>query len=130
MRRIAVTLLSAVLLTGLPVGLAHGAKAKKVGTQVEIEWYEGGGPITLFGDVHSKKNKCERKREVTLYREVGGNLEKVATDTTDRTGDWAIPAEFAFDMPFVASVEKRKLGSGDKKLVCKPADSAEFVIEP
>jgi hypothetical protein len=126
MRRTLIPILVAVIAFGLGAGTAQAAKAKKVSSQIEIEWYGGSseGP-SLFGDVHSKKNKCERNRKVTL--EAGGNL--VGTGSTDRTGDWSIRADLDFDEPFVASVEKRKIGSGDRKLVCKAAESPPIIFE-
>jgi hypothetical protein len=131
MRRTTLTLLVSALAFGIAVGAAQADKAKKVGSQVEIEWYDFSGGFSVFGDVHSKKNKCERNRTVTLYHEDdGGDVDVVGTDTTDRTGDWEIPGEADYNAPFTASVEKRKVRAGDNKLVCKSADSPEFVIVP
>jgi hypothetical protein len=125
-RRTLLIALAATLVPGLAGGTAQAANAKKIVSHVEIEWYVGGGdPFSLIGDVHAKTSKCERRRKVTL--EVGGQV--VGTDTTDRTGDWSIPTDLDFKEPFVASVAKKAIGSGDKKLVCKAADSPEFVIE-
>jgi hypothetical protein len=125
--RLGFCILASALALALVAGPVHADKGKKVRSQIEIEWFEGSGsPLVMFGDVHSKKNKCERKREVTLT--VSGTL--IGTDTTDPTGDWEIPADLEFNDPFVASIEKRTTGRGDKKLVCKSADSPEFVIVP
>jgi hypothetical protein len=117
------------LVLGIALGTAHAAKPKKVKSQVEIEWYEGS--LDFFGDVHSKKNKCEKNRTVILYYQVGGEFENVGTDTTDHTGDWSISPNLIGDGdPFYASVEKMKRGKGDKKIVCKADDSPEFVLVP
>lgn len=126
MRRVALALLAAVLALGLAAGAANAAKGKKVRSQVEIEWFEFVGGYRMFGDVHSKKTKCERNRTVTL--EVSGEF--IGTGRTDRTGDWAIPADLDFNEPFIASVEKKTTGTGDKKLVCKAAESPPIIFEP
>jgi hypothetical protein len=125
--RLGFCILVSALALALVAGPVHADKGKKVRSQIEIEWFDGGGPqVVMFGDVHSKKNKCERNREVTLT--VGGAF--IGTDTTDRTGDWEIPADLEFNDPFIASVEKRTVGRGDKKLVCKAAESPPVIFEP
>jgi hypothetical protein len=125
--RLGISLLVSALALGLAAGPVYAGKAKKVRSQVEIEWFDGAGAqVVMFGDVHSKTNKCERKREVTLT--VSGML--LGTDTTDRTGDWGIPTDLDFNDPFVASVEKRTIGRSDKKLVCKSAESPPIIFEP
>jgi hypothetical protein len=131
MRRTALTVLATVLALGLAASMALADNADKVRSQIEIEWYHSiGGEFSLFGDVHSKKNKCERNRKVTLYHADGGETAVVVgTGTTDRTGDWEIPADLDFNAPFVASVKKRTLGGGEKKLICKGADSPPFEVE-
>jgi hypothetical protein len=126
MRSATLILLATTLVLVLAIGSAQADKAEKVKSQVEIEWYGFDGGYFLFGDVHSKKNKCERNREVTV--KVAG--QSSASGTTDRTGDWSVPIDLDFNEPFVASVEKRAVGKGGKKLVCKAADSPPFVIEP
>jgi hypothetical protein len=125
--RLGVSLFVSALALALAAGPVHADKAKKVRSEVEIEWFDGAGAqVVMFGDVHSKKNKCERKREVTLT--VSGMF--LGADTTDRTGDWGIPTDLDFNDPFIASVEKRTIGKGDKKLVCKGAESPPVIFEP
>lgn len=126
MRQVILGFLVIAFALGLTVAAAQAGKAEKVRSQVEIEWFDGGGPqVVMFGDVHSKKNKCERKRKVTLT--VSGTF--IGTDSTDRTGDWEIPTDLDFNDPFIASVAKRTIGKGDKKLVCKGAESPPIIFE-
>jgi hypothetical protein len=74
-----------------------------------------------------RKPKCERKP----HRDPLLRGQSVGTDTTDRTGDWEIvPALVGADDQFHAIVDREKVGRGDKKLVCKGADSPELIVEP
>ena len=82
-----------------------------------------------MGNVYAKKPKCVRNREVTLFYTEGGVHQSVGATTTDNTGDWALrpePEELGAYRPEVA---KKKVGKGDKKLVCKAAISATLVWE-
>jgi hypothetical protein len=124
MRKATLILLATALVLGLAIGSAQAAK--KISTKVEVEWYDFDDGYFFFGDVHSKKNKCERNRHVTL--EVGGDT--LGTDKTDGTGDWVIPADLDTNAPFVATVKKRAIGNGEKKVVCKAAESEPLVVEP
>jgi hypothetical protein len=125
--RLGFCLVASALALALGAGPVYAGKAKKVRTEVEIEWFDGAGAqVVMFGDVHSRKNKCERNREVTLT--VGEMF--LGIDTTDRTGDWEIPTDLEFNDAFIASVEKRTIGKGAKKLVCKGAESPPIVFEP
>ena len=110
----------AVLITGLAIAGPAMGKAKKVESEVEID---GFGPPTTYdsfvGDVHSRKPKCERNRTVTLYYEEGGTPDNIGTDTTDETGDWEMQVLVPGDDPYYVTVDRKKVGKGDKKIVCK-----------
>jgi hypothetical protein len=128
-QRKSVMALVMALTLGLAVGTSQAAKTKKLVSNIEIEGLAPNTAFTFIGDVHSRKNKCERNRTVTLYYNVGGEFEDVGTTTTDRTGDWEISPNLVGDTAFYAAVEKRKIGAGDRKLVCKAADSPQFFLE-
>jgi hypothetical protein len=130
MRRAILIGLAAALTLSLGVGTAQAAKAKKLSTQIEIEGLAPNAEFTFIGDVHSRKNKCERNRTVTLfYSAGGGKFEDVGTDITDHTGDWEISPNLVGENRFYATVDKKKIGQGDKKVVCKAAQSPEFQLE-
>ncbi|WP_146207397.1 hypothetical protein [Nocardioides silvaticus] len=46
----------------------------------------------LFGEVDSPRDRCEKNREVVVYKQIGsrggGNDRRFASDTTDDDGDW------------------------------------------
>jgi hypothetical protein len=136
MRRIAIGSVVALLAVGLLATPGWTAKGKKVKSEVELEGYrEADSPPReiYIGDVHAKKNKCERDRHVTVYYDTeagpGENFVPVGTDTTDRTGDFEVVLELiGDDDPYYATVDKRRIGSGDKKLVCKADESPEILI--
>jgi hypothetical protein len=129
MRRALILVPVALLTVAVAAAPSQAAKAKKLASKVEIEALEPNADFNFIGDVHSRKNKCERNRTVILYYSVGGDFENVGTTTTDRTGDWELSPNLFGDDAFYAAVEKRKIGVGDKKLVCKAADSPQFFPE-
>jgi hypothetical protein len=130
MKRAGILGLAIVLTLGLAVSASHAAKAKKVKTEAEIEGLRTfpGNQSEIFGDVHSKKSKCEKGRRVTLRGPVdsfGGTV------TTDSTGDWVYdigPSAPPVGNYFV-EVARKRVGSGDNKLVCKATTSPETFIE-
>jgi hypothetical protein len=133
MRITALTCLTAALALGLAVGGAHAAKAKKVQTKIEIEGSEFREPPptqVYFGDVHAKKNKCERNRHVTVYYDTedgpGEDFQPIGEDDTDHTGDFEVGVGLIGDDAYYATVDKKRIGQGDKKVVCKGAQSALF----
>jgi hypothetical protein len=133
MKRAGVLGLAIVLTLGLAVSGSQAAKPKKVKTQAEIEglrFFPGGG-LEFFGDVHSKKSKCEKGRRVTLYAPPP-NSPVVGTDTTDATGDWVYdPGPAAIDSGnYVLEVARKRVGRGEKQLICKAATSPEMFIGP
>lgn len=125
-----------VLLLGLAVGPSQAAKPKKAKTEAEIEGqrFFVGNISEIFGDVHSKKSKCEKGRTVTLTY-VGPNPPSdpvIGTDTTDATGDWAVDTSgpvLPGVGPYVVEVGRKKFGGGQKKLICKRATSPEHTFE-
>jgi hypothetical protein len=128
MKRAGTLGLAIVLTLGLAVTASHAAKAKKVASEVEVSgWhFEGGSGPTFVGDVHSKKSKCERARAVTVYGydDPTDDPTEVGTTTTDGTGDWEFnPPDIAPNNYHSASVDRKKLGRGDKKLICKADES-------
>jgi hypothetical protein len=131
MKRAVILGLAIALSLGLAVGASQAAKPKKVKTQAEIEGFRvfPGPRGELFGDVHSKKSKCEKGRRVTLRAPIesfGGTV------TTDATGDWVYdtgPSAPPAGNYFI-EVARKRVGSGDKKLICKAAMSPEEFIAP
>jgi hypothetical protein len=134
MSKAAVMGLATVLICGLGAGAAE-AKAKKLPTKLEVEgteFQEMSDALTFLGDVHAKKNKCERNREVTLRNtdpDPGADALHGPV-TTDHTGDWEIDVDFE-DLnlgPYIAEVSRKKVGQGDKRIVCKAAESEPFEL--
>jgi hypothetical protein len=129
MKRAGILGLAVALSFGLAAGPAH-AKAKKVDSVVEID---GWGPPATYdrfvGDVHSRKPKCERNRAVTMYYEEPGADLVVGAGVTDETGDWTIQPVFAGeDDPYYVIVDRKKVGTGKKKLVCKEDTSPSVQV--
>jgi hypothetical protein len=128
MARPTLTVLATALVLALAAGTTQAAKAKKVETQVEIELARYTGNTALFlGDVHSRKSKCERAREVTL---VHGTAGAVATTRTDGTGDWELTPSSS-EAPegfYTAEVARKKIKKGEKKIICKAATSNEVAL--
>jgi hypothetical protein len=127
-------ILVAVLACGLTVSSAHAAAAKKLTTQSEIEGIEflGMTGFKFIGDVHSKKNKCERGREVTIRNAdpPPGEDETVGTVRTDGTGDFELIVTSGLSPgPFFADVARKRITKGAGKIVCKKTTSDPFVIE-
>lgn len=79
---------------------------------------------TFFGEVRSRADRCERRRTVSLYRQVpnrGGKLfAKIDSTRSERNGSWEIVRDDkpGFTDYFVRVTRDRR---GD--LVCKPARS-------
>lgn len=127
MRRAGILGLALAVTIALGVSLSQAAKAKRVLSQVEISGRHYPPPdfdFHLAGDVHASKNKCERNRAITLYL---GN-EVVGTDTTDRTGDWLIGFVPVAGGQYVAEVDRKRIGRGDKKLICTADSSPAFDV--
>jgi len=120
MKRAGILGLTIALIAGLAIAGPAMGKAKKIESEVEID---GWGPPTTYdkfvGDVHSRKPKCERNRTVTLYYEEPGFTKNVGSDVTDETGDWSIEPLVFGDDPYYVTVDRKKVGKGKKKLVCK-----------
>ena len=136
MRRIAIGCAVALLAVGLLATQGLAAKGKKMKSEVQLEGVKflNSPPREIYlGDVHAKKNKCERNRHVTVYYDTddgpGESFVPVGDDTTDRTGDFEVVLELIGDEdPYYAAVDKRQIGSGKKKLVCKADESPEILI--
>jgi hypothetical protein len=130
MKRAGILGLAIVLIAGLAIASPATGKAKRITSEVEID---GLGPPTTYnsfvGDVHSRKSKCERNRTVTLYYEEAGQTEQLGSDTTDETGDWVLPIVVIGDDPYYVVVDRKKVGKGDKKLICK-ADTSPRAAPP
>jgi hypothetical protein len=133
--------LAIVLALGLVVTASYAAKSKKVASEVEVDaWYwNDDEDMVTAGDVHSKKPKCEKGREVTVIRNDGpfepvpdeGDGDPVGTVKTDRTGDWEFVIQTnGGDTPnFVTATVARKsvTTKSGKKLTCK-ADKAPPLV--
>jgi hypothetical protein len=125
--------LAIVLSLGLSVSAGYAAKAKKVASQVEVDaWYwNDDEDMVAVGDVHAKKPKCEKGREVTVIRFDGpfepepdeGEGDPMGTAKTDKTGDWDFVIQTnGGDTPeYVTATVARKsvTTKGGKKLTCK-----------
>jgi len=131
MKQAGVLGLAIVLALGVAAGVSQAAKAKKAKTEIEIEEIRFvSGAYEFFGDVHSKKPKCEKGRDVTLVHLGPPPAPEpvLGTDTTDATGDWEIPPSTVHAGKYVVEVARKRTGKGDKKLICKPATSPEFLV--
>jgi hypothetical protein len=136
MKRAGILGLAIALTLGLGAGASQAAKPKKVKTEPEIEGFRTfpGNQSEFFGDVHSKKSKCEKRREVTLvYTGPGPGTGPVFDVTeTDGTGDWVVdPAPFAVQQgDYIVEIARKRVGAGDKRLTCKAATSPpKFISE-
>jgi hypothetical protein len=125
--------LAVALTLGLAVSASQAAKPKKAKTEAEVEGFRElpGDQSEIFGDVHSRKSKCEKRRAVRLVYVGDQGDPMLEPTTTDATGDWeidlgmvAIPAG-----PYVLKVERKKVGRDDRKLVCKAATSPEHSFD-
>jgi hypothetical protein len=126
MKRAVVLGLAIVLTLGLAVPASQAAKSKKVASEVEVEGWHYPPPDydwTLVGDVHAKKNKCEKGRTVTILGLDSETDDGSAqgTVTTDETGDWEFNlSEVDFTAYHAAEVERKKITKANgKKIVCK-----------
>jgi hypothetical protein len=134
MKRTGGLLLALLMTTGLALGTAQAAKPKKVKTEAEVEWYRFVDlGIEIYGDVHSKKSKCEKGRNVTLvYNGPNGTPGTViGTDKTDRKGDWEYVAEEGQPLPegnYAAEVKRKRLHSGGREIVCKGTTSPNTAL--
>jgi hypothetical protein len=115
--------LAATLAFGLVDGSAIAKKPKvKVASTVKIEGIDDSDyppDVTVFGDVHSRKAKCRRNREVELRQSTDDIF--AGTDTTDSQGHWAVTFD-GIDVPygdFEATVLKRRIVKKHKITVCK-----------
>jgi hypothetical protein len=131
MKRAGVLSLAIVLAIGLGLSASYAAKTKKAKTEAEIEETRFVlGQLEFFGDVHSKKPKCEKRRDVTLVH-LGpppAPEPEVGTDTTDATGDWEITPSTVYAGNYLVEVDRKKTGKDDKRLICKPTTSPEFFL--
>ncbi len=136
-RRTQIVAVSLLVAVGIAAPATEAAKSKRFASEVEVSGANFGNepPFEqrVVGDVHSKKPKCERNREVSLYiTPSGGERELVGTATTDRTGDWEVLTNSAFsgDASFDATVTRLKLSRPGKDIVCKADESPPLVIAP
>jgi hypothetical protein len=130
LKRAGILGIALVLTLGLAVAPSQAAKPKKAKTEAEIEGFRdlSGPSAEFFGDVHSKKSKCEKGREATLYAPNGSVM---GTETTDATGDWALDVGpvAVLQGNYVLEVLRKRVGSGNRKLVCKAATSPPVFID-
>jgi poly(3-hydroxybutyrate) depolymerase len=129
MRRAGLLCVAVALSLGLAAGTTHAAKAKKVASQVDIDGINQPPPdfhVTFVGNVYSKKAKCVRNREVTIYYTEGGGHELVGTATTDATGDWQLDPDSTPSGNYEAEVARKRVKKAGKKLVCKAAVSPSW----
>jgi hypothetical protein len=126
MRRAGILGVAIVLVLGLAVGSSQAAKAKKVASSVDIDGFANEPEFSFVGNVYAKKAKCVRNREVTVFFTDEGAHDPVGTTTTDQTGDWVFPAETLEIGDYEAEVAKKRVGKGEKKLVCKAGVSPTF----
>jgi hypothetical protein len=137
-KRAGIIALALVLSLGVAVSAGHAAQSKKVASDVEVDGFYLTLPdmtflFTVFGDVHSNKPKCERRRSVTVYGsndppEEGEGEFVLGSATTDKTGDWELFLGDGTPNYTSASVARRKVTTkSGKKLICK-ADGAPPLV--
>jgi hypothetical protein len=135
MKRAGILGLAIVLTLGLAVSASQAAKPKKIKTEAEVEGIRNvdvGGMITFFGDVHSLRSKCEKRRDVTVvYNGPEPDPHFVGTATTDETGDWELTRDISglSEGNYAVEVARKKFKKGDKKLVCKATTSPDKFID-
>jgi hypothetical protein len=102
------------------------AAKKHFRVTVSIHFARGSNFDAFSGTVKSKKSKCVKKRPVKLFRKTSGNDKKVATDRSDRHGDWQvkIPYPGARQGTYYAKVPKKKT----KRFVCDKARSGSLLV--
>jgi hypothetical protein len=131
MKRAGILGLAVVLLLGL-AAVTEARKAKKVTTEAEVEGFRSfPSEIEFFGDVHSRKSKCEKNREVTLVYRGPIKLTDpvIGTDTTDETGDWEYRTNQVLpEGDYAVEVDRKKTGKPGKKVVCKAATSPDKLL--
>jgi hypothetical protein len=136
MKRAGILGLAIVLTLGLMAGTtqASSKKAKKVATEAEVEGIRDagvGGQITFYGDVHSRRSKCEKGRDVTVvYNGPFPGPHFVGTAKTDQTGDWELTRSISglSEGDYAVEVDRKTIKKGDKKLVCKATTSPDKEI--
>jgi hypothetical protein len=135
MKRAGILGLAIVLTLGLAVSASQAAKAKKVKTEAELEGVRSTGPgeSEFFGDVHSRKTRCEKRREVKLVYTGTEPIDDpvMGADSTDATGDWEVDTGgmAVYSGPYVVEVERKRFGRGDRRLKCKATLSPEQSLE-
>jgi hypothetical protein len=131
MKRAGALGLAIVLTLALGATASQAAKAKKIASEVEISglYIPPASSLYMVGDVHSRKPKCERKRDVTVFFDDGSGRETLASATTDRTGDWEIVPGPLSDGDYIAEVASKKITKGNKKIVCKADSSPPYIFE-
>lgn len=129
--RAALTGLALIFVVAFWAPTTVGAKAKRIASEVEIDAFDVPPPdfdFTFVGDVHSKKSKCERNREVSVFFTEGGANDFVGSTTTDHTGDWELVHESVNDASeYTAEVARKKTGKRGNRLICKADSSTYFV---
>ena len=130
MKRAGILGLAIVLSLGIATGVSQAAKTK-FASEVEISglYIPPASSLHMVGDVHSRKPKCERKRDVTVFFDDGSGRETLASATTDRTGDWDILPGPLADGDYVAEVDSKKITKRNKKIVCKADSSPAFIFD-
>lgn len=144
MRRTGILLATAAVLSGTVAGLpASAGEVERVNTSVTIEDSCTFGDCraahrarrnytaTFFGRVRSRLDRCERRREVKLYRRVVirgvEQFEEIDSTRSKRSGRWEIVRDDkpGFTDYFVRVVRDRR---GD--VVCKAARSPDEPHRP
>jgi hypothetical protein len=134
MKRAGILGLAIVLTLGLAATASQAAKVKKAKTEAELEGVRPvtSPSITFFGDVHSKKSKCEKKRDVTVvYNGPEKDPRFVGSTKTDATGDWELTRDVTglSEGDYAVEVKRKKLQKGGKDLICKAATSPDKSID-
>ena len=123
-RLTAAVLLAAAL--NLTAGAATAAPPKKIGAKVSID-FKNNGQFVFFGKVESKSGRCERGRQVTVFREQEGNDFPVGGDKADSGGRYKVDAggSVMVNTNYYAKVAKKELDGA----LCKATRSKNFQIE-
>jgi hypothetical protein len=121
---------AAAALTVATCGLVFGtASAHKKGFKTEafIEAHSTGDALVLMGDTFSPKEKCVRKRLVSIFRKRPGDDKLMGKGRTDGTGVFEI-AVAERSGTYYAKVRRKNIGSGSHKHICKGARSPNYQV--
>ena len=120
---VAVLLIAALCLT---VGAGSAFAAKKFNTKVTINYQAGTYSDSFFGDVKSKKDACEKNRNVKVFRKTSGDDDLVGNDESDDDGEYSVNlGDYAENGKYYAKVPRKELNNNK---VCKSGESDTVTV--